>query len=230
MSSHDEPARPSLGDGSRSPLIPTTQADYAHSAIRKAIITGMLRSGDRLVQADLARELSISITPVREALQRLKEEGLAASLPYRGMTVAELDVEAVEEIYAMRKLVEPILIRRRITSVTAADIARARKLIEEMEETEDLLDFTSLNEKFHEVTMKYDDSWTSRIVQMLAGASSPYVSISLRLHPEQIEESHVAHRSILEAVIARDVERVVQLEVEHLDSTLQILRELGSQA
>lgn len=230
MSSRDEPARASLGDGRRSALAPTTQADYAHNAIRKAIITGVLRSGDRLVQADLARELAISITPVREALQRLKEEGLAASLPYRGMTVAELDVEAVNEIYAMRKLVEPILIRRTITSVTEADIARGRELIEAMEETEDLLDFTSLNEKFHEVTMKYDDSWTSRIVQMLAGASSPYVSISLRLRPEQIEESHVAHRNILKAVAARDTERVVELEVEHLDSTLQILRDLGDQA
>lgn len=215
----------------RAPLgaraVPATQADYAHSEIRKAIITGRFRSGDRLVQSELADELSVSVTPVREALHRLKEEGLVVSLPHRGTTVADLDLAAVEEIYAMRKIVEPILIRRTIGSVTAEDIAEAKQLITAMKETDDLLEFTALNEKFHEVTIRYDDSWTSRIVQMLAGASSPYVSFSLRLRPEQIENSHVAHAAIVEAIAAGDVNRVVELEVEHLDSTIRILRELG---
>ncbi|WP_182353185.1 GntR family transcriptional regulator [Flaviflexus huanghaiensis] len=229
MTRNTEHAGTWLTGSPRSAGAPRTQADYAHTAIRKAIITGRLKSGDRLVQADLARDLDLSITPVREALQRLNEEGLVASLPYRGTTVASLDLSAIEEIYSMRKLIEPLLIRRTIDSVTQEDISLGLSLIEQMEGTDDLLDFAAINERFHEVTMKYDSSWTSRMVQMLAGASSPYVSISLRLRPEQIEESHAAHRAIIDALIAKDTERVVELEVEHLDSTLRILRELGSQ-
>lgn len=211
------------------PTAPTTQADYAHTTIRKAIINGEFRSGDRLLQADLARQLSISVTPVREALHRLKEEGLVESLPHRGTTVARLDMEQAEEIYAMRKLVEPLLIRRTIHTVTDEDLQRASTLIDQMQVTDDLLQFTALNEKFHEITMAYDSSWTSRIVQVLAGAASPYVSFSLRLRPEQIEASHIAHRAILDAVTARDVEQAIEVELEHLDSTIRILRELGDQ-
>ena len=219
----DTSARGSLGRIS----VPTTQADYAHSEIRKGIITGTFKSGDRLVQSELAAELAVSVTPVREALQRLKEEGLVASLPHRGTTVAMLDLAAAEEIYAMRKLVEPLLIRKTFSSITASDITKARELVARMRETDDLLAFADLNEQFHETTMKYDDSWTSRIVHTLAGASSPYVSFSLRLRPEQIGDSHVAHDDIINAIEANDVERVVALELAHLDSTISILRELG---
>lgn len=55
----------------------------------------------------------------------------------------------------------------------------------------------------------------------------PYVSFSLRLYPEQIEESHRAHEAILRAAADRDVERFIELEVAHLESTLVILRKLG---
>lgn len=150
-----------------------TQAGYAHAQIRKAIINGEFTSGDRLLQAELAKQLNISVTPVREALSRLKEEGLIESVPHRGTTVAKLNIEQAEEIYAMRKLLEPILIRRNIDSIPDEDLARAARLINKMKATDDLLKFTAINEDFHRITMGYDNSWTSRVVQQLAGIASP---------------------------------------------------------
>lgn len=204
-----------------------TQAGYAHAQIRKAIINGEFTSGDRLLQTERAKQLNISVAPVREALSRLKEEGLIESVPHRGTTVAKLNIEQAEEIYAMRKLLEPILIRRNIDSIPDEDLARAARLIDKMKATDDLLKFTAINEDFHGITMGYDNSWTSRVVQQLAGIASPYVSFSLRLYPEQIEESHRAHEAILSAAADRDVERFIELEVAHLESTLVILRKLG---
>ena len=145
-----------------------TQAGYAHAQIRKAIINGEFTSGDRLLQAELAKQLNISVTPVREALSRLKEEGLIESVPHRGTTVAKLNIEQAEETYAMRKLLEPILIRRNIDSIPDEELARAARLIDKMKATDDLLKFTAINEDFHGITMGYDNSWTSRVVQQLA--------------------------------------------------------------
>lgn len=208
---------------------PTTQATYAHAQLRRLIITGQLKSGDRLRQASLAKDLGVSITPIREALNRLTEEGLVLSEPHKGTSVAALNLDQAEEIYAMRLAIEPLQIARGLPAITSQQIELAEQIHEDLVKTDDIVDFASLNEKFHILTMGLSDSWTSRIVEMLMGASAPYVSFSLRLRPEQIAASHEAHADILEATKARDVQRAIDYEVTHLESTISILRELGDQ-
>ncbi|HHW83283.1 MAG TPA: GntR family transcriptional regulator [Actinomycetales bacterium] len=209
--------------------VPGTQAAWAHETLRRAIVTGELRAGDRLLQADLAQQLNISVTPVREALQRLEQEGLVRSEPHRGTRVMGLDLDRVEQIYAMRKVVEPLQIRRTFGQATEEDLAKATQLADVMEVTRDVIEFNLLNEHFHALTMVYDDSPTARTVRMLAGAAAPYVSFSLRLRPEQIRESNVNHYEQVEAVRAGNLEEFIELELDHLESTIAILRELGNQ-
>lgn len=204
---------------------PRTQAERAHRQIRKAILNGKLRPGQKLVQSQLADELDISITPVREALNRLTEEGLVASTPHRGIAVAEMDMNAVEDIYKMRKLIEPLQIQASIEKLTPESISHARKLMEQMDATRDVVEFTDLNGEFHAAIMGLDSSWTSRVVSILFRASAPYVSMALSHYPEVMPELYEFHHTILHAAAEGQVEHFVNLAVAHLDETLDMLRD-----
>lgn len=207
---------------------PGTQAGYAHQMLRLAIVTGEFRPGDRILQADLAKRLEVSVTPIREALHRLEEEGLVESAPHRGTVVAGLDLDRAEQIYAMRMAVEPLHIRRTFGRATEADLREAREIVDAIDTTDDLLTFNQLDERFHALTQVLDDSPTANTLRTLAGAAAPYVFFSLRLRPEQIRESNANHRRQVAAVVDGDMERFIALELEHLESTISILRKLGS--
>lgn len=209
--------------------LPGTQADYAYEQIRRYITSGVLKAGDRLLQAELAEDLKISVTPVREALRRLEQDGLAKSQPHRGTTVIGLDLSRAEEIYAMRTQIEPLLIKKNFGSVTEKDLAKAKILCDKMHETEDIFAFSDLNQKFHKLVINYDNSWTARVVKLLAGAAAPYVSFSLRLEPSQIKDSNMNHYAQIQAVREKDLSKLIKLEIEHLNSTLTILKQIGDE-
>jgi DNA-binding GntR family transcriptional regulator len=84
----------------------------------------------------LATQLDVSHTPIRQALERLVAEGFADRVPYRGITVAEIDEEEVAEVYAFRLLLEPVAVRLAAknmpddaVSTLSAQIARAESLV-----------------------------------------------------------------------------------------------------
>ena len=84
--------------------LPRGEAAYQH--IRSAIQAGRLKSGERLREIDLAKQIGLSRTPIREALSRLEAEGLVAHDATRGVVVAELDYSMVTELYYMREVLE----------------------------------------------------------------------------------------------------------------------------
>ena len=92
------------------------------SAVRGAILSGVLRPRTRLRQEELAEVFGTSRIPVREALRALEFEGLVTSEPHRGFTVTSLDAEDVDEIYDLRILVESHAIRLAIPLLTSADM------------------------------------------------------------------------------------------------------------
>ena len=76
------------------------------------MVEGELRPGDRVRQEEIAERLGVSLAPVREALAVLEQEGQVTYLPRRGYTVAELALDEVREIYALRALLEERAARR----------------------------------------------------------------------------------------------------------------------
>jgi len=85
---------------------PQTTPQHALEQLRRAIVDGELRPGQRIAQEQVALRLGMSIAPVREALQVLDQEGQVTYRPRRGYFVTELRIEDLEEIYELRKLLE----------------------------------------------------------------------------------------------------------------------------
>jgi DNA-binding GntR family transcriptional regulator len=123
-------------------------ADY----LRERIISGVYPRGSRLKQAEIAEQLHLSITPVREALKLLAAEGYISGDSYRGARVVPFDPSASAEILQLRMLLEAQLVRGAVEKVTSQDIKEVRLLADEFEaafERGDRAAARGINYRFH---------------------------------------------------------------------------------
>lgn len=201
--------------------VPQTQAAYVYDAIKGDILSGKLRGGEAILQAEWAERMGTSVTPVREAIRRLGQDGLVENAPHRGTRVVTISLQALEDIYEMRMLVEPLQLRRSYHKLSTTQAVRARELCDLMNglTEEQTAEFIDLNIEFHNILLAHDGSWTSRVVQMLQAAASPYVSLSIAEEPAQLINSNQDHYGMLDAVIDEDIDLAVEILQKHLAST-----------
>src|SRR6266540_4630248 len=108
---------------------PASRTDFVLESIKAAILSGELRPGQALVEAELAASLVVSKTPVREALKTLAGTGLVVMSPYKGASVRIVDAELARAVYEVRALVEPEALRRAVR--IGADLTPARDALTE---------------------------------------------------------------------------------------------------
>src|SRR3954465_10805740 len=101
---------------------PRSRADFVYESLRDAISDGRIAGGERVREEEIARNLGVSRTPVREALQRLQQRGLLVFGPGRGLVVAQLSQQQVIELYAMRQILEGSAARFAAPHATAVEI------------------------------------------------------------------------------------------------------------
>ena len=123
-----------LHDGA--PLVRNAGA-VATEVIREAIIDGRLVPGERLKEEELARELGLSRTPIREALAVLQAEGLVDTAPNRGATVREHDAEDLDDLYRLRALLEGYAASRASTNMPSKRVAELFASCERFEQITD---------------------------------------------------------------------------------------------
>jgi DNA-binding GntR family transcriptional regulator len=206
-----------------------TAHEFVLNTLRRSILGGTLPGGSRLVQADIAQQLSVSTTPVREALRDLAAEGLVLFKPHVGAVVRELDPDEVVELYDVRKSLEPLAIRRAATQITAQELADAHALSKEMEAEADPAAWAELNHRFHAVL---EDAARAPIIQSVLQTvrdiAAIYVAHTLITQPSRMSSGNKEHRAILAALRRQDGDAAAALLVAHLDATLQsILKAKG---
>ncbi|WP_306320679.1 MULTISPECIES: GntR family transcriptional regulator [unclassified Streptomyces] len=108
-------------------------ADRAYEELKGAVLANRLRPGDALSVPALAAQLSISRSPVREAVQRLIHDGLATHVPHKGAVVATVDVEDVRQLYVVREVMEGLAARLATERLDASRVAELRELLERHE-------------------------------------------------------------------------------------------------
>ncbi len=123
---------------------PASRTDFVLESIKEAILNGKLKPGQALVETDLAAWLSVSKTPVREALKTLAGSGLVVMSPYKGANVRTVDAAMATAVYDVRLLVEPEALRRAVR--LGASFAEAESALED---TEDLARRSLANRRFH---------------------------------------------------------------------------------
>jgi len=191
----------------------------ATELIRAAIIDGRLEPGRRLKEEELARELGISRTPVREALLVLQTEGLLESAPNRGATVRTYEAADLDDLYQLRALLEGFAARRAAARISTGDLERLRESCERfvaLRAEDDVADLVRENVSFHNTILEAAGS--ERLAQMVRKVIElPLVYRSYVWYsPEQKLISEHYHRQLTAALTAHDAERAELVMKEHV--------------
>ena len=191
-------------------LQPLRPADRAYSRIRELILRGRVAPGSHLKEADLAAQLAVSRSPVRDALRRLAGEGLVRIERDRGTYVSQFAADEIDEIFKLRAALESYGAARAVKHVADADIQTLERLAVAMEALEkrkrpDLDRFTVLNNDFHQCILTLARS--SRLAAMVAPLIDVPI-VMLKAHnwhgKVNVAQSNVQHREIIAALRARD--------------------------
>ena len=176
------------------------------------------------MQSDLARDLQVSTTPVREALRDLATEGLIQLDAHRGATVQQLSFEEIQEIQHLCSLLEPRALAIAVRTITDEQLDRAEDLVAAMEQECDIGLWADLNRRFHATLVESLSG--SRLHSMLKGlrdAAAPYVGLSLHAPDNQLHDANSDHRELLDAVRAGDAERAADVSRHHAELTMAVL-------
>lgn len=198
---------------------------YVRETIRLAILNGQLPGGTRLVQSDIAKRLDVSTTPVREALRDLASESLIRIDPHRGGVVCELDESDVQEVYQIRRHLEPLALELAMPLMTDEAIDRAERFHEAMSAAPHSAAWVQLNRDFHMAI--YEMANRPRLVSLvrsLQDASVMAVSAKLQRLPNLREDANVEHGHLLDAVRNRDLVAANEVILQHVTMPL---REFG---
>ena len=203
---------------------PRTAQQLAYEFVRRAILRGTLSPGTRLTQADIAAQLSLSTTPVREALRRLASEDLVRIDTHRGAIVRGVDKDELREIYEIRLLLEPLAMRKATVRISDEELDRAERLWEQMNDHADPGDWAETNRAFHAVFADAAASPTLiRIVGTLRDSAANYVRWLCVADPELPVRANQEHRRLLDACRTRDADAAAQVEEQHLLSTFEAM-------
>ena len=210
--------------------------DIFDSLVEK-IISGIYKSGDWLRQEDIASQLDVSMTPVREALDLLAAAGLAERVPYRGVRVPQPSVEEIAESYAMRLLLEKSVSRAAAINREQAHVDELKRIVNQSKKLMRLDDMSASRElsgDFHfTVVDAAQNSMLTRVYKMVVNTFPDWMLYQAMFeHPEALEQSikeeYEEHLAIAEAIEARDADLAGQRAVEHLlDIGRQIVLYLG---
>ncbi|HVM86321.1 MAG TPA: GntR family transcriptional regulator [Candidatus Binatia bacterium] len=192
-----------------------TATEYVESTLKEAILSGALPGGTPLRQEDLAAEFGLSRMPIREALRQLEAQALVDFYPHRGAVVTEISAAEGADNYAIRGALEPAALHLSVPNLTAADLARARELVEEMD-SESGARLGELNRRFH-MTL-YSRAGRPRLLtlvdQQLAAADR-----FLRFHLAAMGRNHLSqeeHRGLIDACSANDADEACAILNQHI--------------
>lgn len=194
-------------------------SEDAYDALRAAILGGRLEPGDRIVEADIARQMATSRSPVREAVRKLEHEGLVEYVPRRGTIVVGLSRDDVADAYQLRAHLEAYGARLAATRASAEQLARLLVMIERMRRSaaeEDLEGLVAADVEFHRQVCEASSS--RRLLQLwetLNPARWTLVS-GLRATDLSLEQIAERYRPILAALQSRRPDQAESIIRSHI--------------
>lgn len=196
--------------------------DMVFDVLMNAIMSGQLSPGERLLEVQLAEEMGVSRTPVREAIRRLELEGFVVMLPRKGAYVAGLSIDDVENVYEIRTALETLAVRLAAQRMVDEDYRRLDELVERMQATwqeGDVDAWVKLDANFHELLYRF--SRNDRLVQLMSNVMeqiSRYRILSLA-NVEVRHNSLAEHQEVISALRLRDSEEAAAAAARHIENT-----------
>lgn len=202
-----------------------TTAEQIAAQLRIAILNGKLVGGEQLRQDKLAKAFQVSRIPLREALSHLQAEGLIEIIPNRGAIVTHLSLQEVEEIYAMRRALEPLALGRAIPHMTAEDFREAEIILEQIDNEDNFARWGELNWAFHESL--YRPSGMRILLKTVEGLHNNvvrYLQVTPLGNLGYLAKSQEQHRQLLDLCRRKEIHDACVLLENHLTGPVEFLR------
>lgn len=193
--------------------------------LHERVISGMYKPGDWLRQEDIATQLGVSMTPVREALDLLVSAGLAERVPYRGVRVRQMSTKDVVEAYGLRLVLEAVIAQEAARNITNNQVSHLEGLLAEMKKLDTLQGISverRLSREFHSVIAQASgNDLLIKLYAIVVNAFPDWLLYeALYRNPELIVDSRAStlreHIAILDALRKRNVEQAAQKSIEHV--------------
>ena len=191
--------------------------------LRRQILRGELKPGERLMEISLANKLGVSRTPIREAIRMLEHEGLVVMVPRRGAHVAEITRQELNDVLEIRKTLEVLAIQRACANMTDRDIRQLREAEEAFailveRKGADIPALGEADEHFHDII--YQGTNNRRLIQILNNLREQMYRFRVEyLKDIDIRQMLVReHDAIVKALEIRDTEEAVRLVTMHIDN------------
>jgi DNA-binding GntR family transcriptional regulator len=200
-------------------------ADEALVKLEDAICEGRLRPNQRLIESDLARELSMSRTPLREALRQLEFMGHVTSLPNGGLIVTDHSPKQIQDLYEVRVALELQAVELACERADDSSIGKMRKFLELAAETISSGDrdlYNTINVKFHNELLFASDN--ARLMSFIKLVSDKYFDRKLvrTMTNGELRRMLKQHESIINALQERNVKKAQKAIKSHFQTALEM--------
>jgi DNA-binding GntR family transcriptional regulator len=202
----------------------TTTPESVYRVLRAAILDGTVPPGGQLRERDIATDLGVSRSPLREAMTRLEEEGLIVKFPFRGAFVAEVSAQEVAEIASIRLLVEPYAGELALEALRGPERSRLTRTIEDLHratEENDIPASIDAHLQFHRLF--YDLSGHSVLRSLWNGWETKlrlYLTVDHRSYGD-LHDIAVEHQRLAAVALEGDTEMFRQELAQHFQSALR---------
>lgn len=195
--------------------------DVVFNTLRRAILTGELKPGERLMEIHLANRLGVSRTPIREAIRKLELEGLVTMIPRRGAEVAQITEKSLQDVLEVRRALDALcaeLACDRITAEGKASLKRACDRFEEVTRTGDAVAIAEADVELHDIIVQATGN--QRLVQLINNLSEQMYRYRFEyIKDESGHENLISeHRMIYESIMNGDKEKAAAAARLHIDN------------
>ncbi|NMB46955.1 MAG: GntR family transcriptional regulator [Firmicutes bacterium] len=195
--------------------------DIVFETLREAIIAGQLRPGERLMEVQIAEELGVSRTPVREAIRKLELEGFVIMVPRKGAYVSDMSIKDVTDVFEIRRALEGLAAELAAERMTEDELEELERLLVRTAETTarlDVLSTVDMDTGFHQVI--YEASRNEKLSNMLYHLREQIQRFRTQSlsRPGRLRRVLIEHQGIVDALKQRDTDLARQLAEGHIDN------------
>ena len=195
--------------------------DVVFNTLRKAILTGQLKPGERLMEVHLANRLGVSRTPIREAIRKLELEGLVIMIPRRGAEVARITEKSLRDVLEVRRALDALSVELACDRITQKDINRlleACTAFERAVREGDASVIASADVALHDIIV--EAAGNARLQQLVNNLSEQMYRFRFVYIKEESQHDNLIaeHREIYEGIVSRDKERAAAAARLHIDN------------
>lgn len=200
--------------------------EVVSETLRQAIKDGILKPGERLMEIQLAEELGVSRTPIREAIRKLELEGFVIMVPRRGTYVADVSLKDIAQVFEIRSALEELAAGLAAERITVDELEYLERVLVEINDYIDQGDFDKIVDadvRFHDVL--YHASRNTRLVEILNNLREQMMRFrSISMHYQgRLAATWEEHRLIVENIANHDSAQARKIARRHMENSEKTL-------